>query len=141
MVHSHYGTQRLWYIVWYAVNNIFLLYSVTIWLLGVLDFCMLIIILLINWLLNFIDGKLVWISITEFRKALTNDSHSQTMKLYLAKMVHIYYQDIYLIQRVGSRQLASRGSSDQMGHKAWSLIRWSAPGNMTPLQIMLLLWR
>lgn len=33
-------------------------YSVTIWLLGVLDFCMLIIILLINWLLNFIDGKL-----------------------------------------------------------------------------------
>lgn len=86
---------------------------------GVLDFCMLIIILLINWLLNFIDGKLIWISITEFRKALTNDSHSQTMKLYLAKMVHIYYQDIYLIQRVGSRQLASRGSSDQMGHKAW----------------------
>lgn len=115
-------------------------YSVTIWLLGVLDFCMLIIILLINWLLNFIDGKLIWISITEFRKALTNDSHSQTMKLYLAKMVHIYYQDIYLIQRVGSRQLASHGSSDQMGHKAWSLIRWSAPGNMTPIQIMLLLW-
>lgn len=36
--------------------------------------------------------------------------------------------------------IASSGSSDQMGHKAWSLIRWSAPGNMTPLQIMLLLW-
>lgn len=90
-------------------------------MLGVLDFCMLIIILLINWLLNFIDGKLIWISITEFRKALTNDSHSQTMKLYLAKMVHIYYQDINLIQRVGSRQLASRGSSDQMGHESMEL--------------------
>lgn len=45
---------------------------------GVLDFCMLIIILLINWLLNFIDGKLIWISITEFRKALTNDTVTVT---------------------------------------------------------------
>lgn len=47
-------------------------------MLGVLDFCMLIIILLINWLLNFIDGKLIWISITEFRKALTNDTVTVT---------------------------------------------------------------
>lgn len=89
---------------------------------GVLDFCMLIIILLIDWLLNFIDGMLIWISITEFRKALTNDSHSQTMKLYLAKMVHIYYQDINFIQRVVSRQLRAVDHQIKWDtkHGAWS---------------------
>lgn len=48
--------------------------------------------------------------------------HSQTIKLYSAKMVHIYYQDINFIQRVVSCQLPAVDHQIKWDtkHGAWS---------------------